>query len=142
MSSERTLVFLKPESVTRRKVGQIISRIEETDLVIVAAKMLLMTRPQAERFYEIHKDKKFYDELVSHVTSGPILAMVLEGPNAVSTTRSLIGATNPIEATPGTIRRDFGFSTTENAIHASDSVENAIRESRIIFEAKEILSYH
>lgn len=138
MRVERTLVFLKPESVERRKIGEIISRIEGTGLAIRAAKLLLMTRPQAETFYEIHKGKSFYDELVAHVTSGPIFAMVLEGADCVAAIRRFVGATNPSEASKGTIRRDFGLSITKNAIHASDSEENAQRETRIIFEQKEI----
>jgi nucleoside-diphosphate kinase len=139
--SERTLVFLKPEAVMRGLMGEIISRIERKRLLIVAIKLLQPTRKQAEKIYEVHKGKNFYEPLIDHVTSAPILAMVIEGPNAVSVLRNMIGKTNPIEAMPGTIRGDFALNVRKNMIHASDSLENAKREIGILFGSDEILEY-
>lgn len=139
--SERTLVFLKPEAVMRGLMGEIISRIERKGLLIVAMKLLQLTRKQAEKIYEVHKGKNFYEPLIDHVTSAPILAMVIEGPNAVSVLRNMIGKTNPIEARPGTIRGDFALNVRKNMIHASDSLENAKREIGILFGFDEILEY-
>ena len=139
--TERTLAFLKPEAVMRGLMGEIISRIEKKRLLIVAIKLLQPTRKQAEKIYEMHKGKNFYEPLIDHVTSAPILALVIEGPNAVSVLRKMIGKTNPIEARPGTIRGDFALNVRKNMIHASDSLENAKREIGILFEPAEILEY-
>ncbi len=138
---ERTFTFLKPEAVMRGLIGAILTRIERKGLNIVAMKLLRLTKDQAEKIYSVHKGKPFYESLVNHVTSGPILAMVIEGPNAIAVLRSMIGKTNPAEAQPGTIRGDFALITERNIIHAADSHENALREMKVIFEEKEILEY-
>lgn len=139
--TERTLVFLKPEAVMRGLIGEIISRIERKGLNIAAIKLLQTTRRQVERIYEVHKKKEFYRPLIEHTTSGPILAMVVEGPKAVSVLRNMIGKTNPMEAKLGTIRGDFALNVRKNMIHASDSLENAKKEIDILFEPHEILEY-
>lgn len=141
MATEQTFSFLKPESVMRGLIGEVVSRFEKKGLVLVAAKLLRMSGEQAQRLYEIHKGKPFFRELVSHVTSGPVFLMVWEGPNAVNVVRNLVGATNPLSAAPGTIRGDFALSTTPNAIHAADSLENAKRELSIFFTPGEVTKY-
>lgn len=139
--TERTLVFLKPEAVMRGLMGEIISRIERRGFTIAAMKLLQPTRKQAEKIYEVHKGKTFYEPLIEHVTSGPVLTMVVEGPNAVSILRNMIGKTDPLEAQPGTIRGDFALSVQKNIIHASDSLENARKEIVVFFKVDEILDY-
>lgn len=139
--SERTLVFLKPEAVARGLIGEILMRIERKDLCIAAMKLMQMSREQAEKLYEMHRGKKFYEELIKHVTSSPVLAVVVEGPNAIKVLRKLAGATDPTEAEAGTIRGDYALQVTPNVIHAADSQENASREIPIFFSQKEILSY-
>jgi len=139
--TECTLVFLKPEAILRGLMGKIISRIEWRGLTIAAMKLLQPTRNQAEKIYEVHKGKAFYEPLIEHITSGPILAMVVEGPDAVSILRSMIGKTDPLEAQPGTIRGDFGLNVQKNIVHASDSLENARKEIAILFKPSEILNY-
>ena len=138
---ERTLVLLKPDAVQRRLMGRIISRIEEKGLKIVAMKMIQVTRELAERHYAEHKEKPFFGELVSFITSGPVVAMVVEGPSAVEVVRKMMGNTNPLEAAPGTIRGDYGLSITMNLIHGSDSPETSAREIPIFFDEEEILHY-
>ncbi len=122
-------------------IGEVVSRFERKGLVLVAAKLIQMSDEQARRLYEVHKSKPFFQELVGHVTSGPVLVMIWEGPNAVAIVRNLVGATNPANAAPGSIRGDFAVSVTPNAIHAADSIENAGRELSIFFSPAEILSY-
>ncbi len=141
MATEQTFSFLKPESVMRGLIGEVVSRFEKKGLVLVATKLLRMSGEQAQRLYEIHKGKPFFQELVSHVTSGPVFLMVWEGPNAVNVVRSLVGATDPLSAAPGTIRGDFALSITPNAIHAADSLENAKRELSIFFTPGELTKY-
>jgi nucleoside-diphosphate kinase len=141
LQTEQTFSFLKPETVMRGFVGEIISRFERKGLVLVAAKLIRMSVQQAQELYEIHKGKPFFQELVSHVTSGPVLVMVWEGPNAVAIVRNLVGATNPVNAAPGSIRGDFALTVTPNAIHAADSIENAKREFSIFFSSAEIVQY-
>jgi len=138
---ERTLVLLKPDAVQRRLMGKIISRIEEKGLKVVAMKMMRVTRELAERHYAEHREKPFFGELVEFITSGPIVAMVVEGPKAIETVRKMMGKTNPLEADPGTIRGDYGLSITMNLIHGSDSPETATREIPIFFAPEEILDY-
>jgi len=138
---QRTLAFLKPDAVVRGLMGEIITRIERKALLITALKLVQLTREQAERLYEVHRNKPFFEKLVQHVTSGPILAMVIEGPNAVQTVRNLAGKTNPFEAAPGTIRGDYALDITKNIIHASDTPENAEREISILFQPEEIVEY-
>ncbi len=131
--TEQTLIVLKPDSVKKNVIGEILRRFEEKGFVIKKLKMLTMKKSEAERFYSVHKQKPFFNELVSFITSGPIVAAVIEGSDAVNKVRAIIGATRPNEAALGTIRRDFGTSVTQNAIHASDSLESFIKESEIIF---------
>ncbi len=138
---QRTLVLLKPDAVNRRLMGEIISRFEKKGLKIVAMKMLWMSRERAEKHYEVHKDKPFYESLIDYITSGPIVAMVLEGDRAIEVVRKMMGKTNGIEAEPGTIRGDFAMSIQNNLVHGSDSEESAKREIPIFFDDSEILDY-
>jgi nucleoside-diphosphate kinase len=141
MDRERTFIILKPSTVARGTVGNVIARIENKGLKIAAMKMTWVTQEKAAELYAVHKGKAFYDELVKFITSGPIVAMVIEGDEAVKVMRKLIGATNAKEAEPGTIRGDFALSNQKNAVHASDSVENAKMEMSIFFAADDILWY-
>lgn len=131
---EQSLVFIKPDAVKKQFVGQIIARFEANGLQIVSLKKMAMTCELADKHYAEHVDKPFYPGLREFVTSGPIVAMVLEGEGAIAKIRTLCGATNPEEADAGTIRADFGGSMTENAVHASDSSESAAREIGIFFK--------
>lgn len=135
---ERTFVFLKPDAVRRGLMGEIVARIERRGLKIRAMRLHRMTREEAERLYEPHVGKEFFERLVRHVTSGPVLLMVVEGPNAIRVLRRMIGATDPVEAEPGTIRGDFALDITANIIHAADSPESAEREMRIFFKEEEL----
>lgn len=130
---ERTLVLVKPSAVARGLVGEVISRMERRGLTIKVARMLMVTREMAERHYAEHKGKDFYDVLVDHITSGPVFAMVVEGPSAVSVVRRMMGETNPLEAAPGTVRGDFGLDVRRNVVHSADSVAAAEREIEIFF---------
>jgi nucleoside-diphosphate kinase len=141
LGTEQTFSFLKPETVMRGFAGEIISRFERKGLVLVAAKLIRMSTLQAQKLYEMHQGKPFFEELVAHVTSGPVFVMIWEGPNVVAIVRNLVGATNPASAAPGSIRGDFALTVTPNAIHAADSVENAKREQAIFFSQNEILQY-
>lgn len=141
LSAERTLIFLKPEAPMRGLMGEIITRIERKGFIISAMKLIQLTQKQAEKIYEVHKGTDFYEPLIKHVVSGPVLAMVVEGPNAVSSIRNMAGKTNPVEAQPGTIRGDYALVTRKNMIHASDTLENAKREIEIFFKPNEILKY-
>lgn len=138
---ERTLVFLKPEAIMRGLMGEIIARIEKRGFTITAMKLVQLNRKEAEKIYEMHRGKDFFEMLVRHVTSGPVLAMVIEGPNVVSILRKMIGHTNPAEAQSGTIRGDYALNITKNIVHASDSLENAKREIEVFFSSEEILEY-
>jgi len=138
---QQTFVFLKPESVVRGLVGEIVARFERKGLTLAAAKLIKMSEEQARQLYSIHSSKPFFQELVSHVTSSPVFLMVWEGPNVVAVARNLVGATNPVNAVPGTIRGDFALNVTPNAIHASDSIENAKRELSIFFSSAEVCNY-
>lgn len=141
LQTEQTFSFLKPESVMRGFIGEIVSRFERKGLLLLGGKLIQMTSEQAQKLYEVHKGKPFFQELVSHVTSGPVFVMVWEGPNAVSVVRGLVGATNPLNAAPGTVRGDFALSITPNAIHAADSQDNAKREMSIFFQTNEFAKY-
>jgi nucleoside-diphosphate kinase len=131
--TERTLVLVKPSGVQRGLVGEIISRMERRGLTIKVARMLIVTEEMAERHYAEHTVKPFYPELVENITSGPVFAMVVEGPSAVKVVRRMMGATNPLEAEPGTVRGDFGLSMRQNVVHSADSLESAEREIEIFF---------
>ena len=141
MAVERTFAILKPETVSNRLVGEVIGRLEKAGFKILAMKLIWATREQAEKLYEVHVGKPFYLELINHITSGPIVPMVLEAEDAVSRLRKLIGATDPAKAEPGTIRGDLGITITKNIIHAADSPESFEREHKIFFSQGEILSY-
>ncbi|MDB6096447.1 MAG: Nucleoside-diphosphate kinase [Francisellaceae bacterium] len=138
MSLERTLSILKPDAVSQNVIGQIYTRFESQGLIIVAAKMMQLTKSQAEGFYAVHKDRPFFKDLVNFMISGPVLVQVLEGENAVLKHREIMGATNPKEANKGTIRADFAKSIDENAVHGSDSLENANTEIAFFFKPEEI----
>jgi len=139
MAVEKTLVLVKPDGVRRGLIGEVISRFERKGLRIRALKMLWMTREQAEEFYSVHKDKPFYNDLVEFITSGPIVAMVLEGDEAINVVRLMIGATDGRKAAPGTIRGDFALSIQDNVVHASDSRESFEREFKVVFDEKEVV---
>ncbi|RMG38740.1 MAG: nucleoside-diphosphate kinase [Methanobacteriota archaeon] len=138
---EKEFVMLKPDAVQRGLIGTLINRLERTGLKIIAMKFLQVTQEMAEKHYEVHKGKPFYPSLVEFITSGPVVAMVLEGKDAVSITRKIVGATNPAEAAPGTIRGDFGINIGRNLIHASDSPENALTEIAVYFTDDELVSW-
>ncbi|HLW15384.1 MAG TPA: nucleoside-diphosphate kinase [Flavobacteriaceae bacterium] len=138
MTTNRTLTMLKPDAVEKGHVGAILDKISASGFRIVALKMTQMTTADAERFYEVHKERPFYGELVSFMTRGPIVAAVLEKENAVEDFRTLIGATNPQEAAEGTIRKMFATSIDENAVHGSDSDENAAIEAAFHFAGTEM----
>jgi nucleoside-diphosphate kinase len=131
---ERTLILVKPDAFARGLSGEIIARFERKGLRIVALRHMTVDRDLAERHYAEHAERPFFGELVEFITSGPLLAMVLEGPQAVSAARQVIGATNPVEAAPGSIRGDFAIEMGENMVHGSDSPESASREASLFFE--------
>lgn len=138
MAIERTLSIIKPDAVAKNVIGEIYTRFEKAGLKVVAANMMHLTQEQAEGFYAEHKERPFFNDLVSFMTSGPVTVSVLEGENAVLTHRDLMGATNPAEADAGTIRADFAQSIDENAVHGSDSVESAAREIAYFFADGEV----
>jgi len=131
--SETTLIVVKPDGVRRGLVGEILGRFETKGFKIEELQMLTMSRAQAERFYAVHKDKPFFGELVSFITSGPVVGAVLSGKDAVATVRRMVGATKSWEAAPGTIRGDLGLGLTDNTIHASDSAESFTKEHAAFF---------
>jgi nucleoside-diphosphate kinase len=136
--SERTFVMLKPSAVERGLLGEIISRFERKGLRILAMKMIRMRREEAERLYEVHRGKHFYEQLVSTIAGKRVVVMVLEGRSAISVVRKMVGATDPVNAEPGTIRGDLGLDITDNLVHASDSNESYEHEHRIFFEESEL----
>jgi len=138
---ERTFVMIKPDGIQRRLVGRILQKFEDAGIKIVAMKFLKVSRELAEKHYEIHKGKKFYKSLIEYITSSPVLAMVLEGENVVERVRKMVGATNPMDAMPGTIRGDFCQNIGRNIIHASDGKETASKEISLWFSENEIISY-
>jgi nucleoside-diphosphate kinase len=138
---QRTLVLVKPDAVQRGLIGNIISRFESRGLTIVGLKLIHMDKARAAKLYEPHLGRPFYDPLVSYMTSGPIVALSLEGVNAIPVVRKMMGATNPSEAEPGTIRGDFAQRVDFNCVHGSDSPENAQREIPIFFEAAELVGH-
>ena len=138
---QQTLVLLKPDAVQRGLVGEIISRLEQRGLKIVATKMILVDKELANRHYAVHKDKPFFAELVGFITSSPIIAAVFEGQNAVEVVREAMGETDPARARPGTIRGDLAQDITRNLVHGSDSEETARKEIDLFFSKEEILDY-
>ncbi|CAA6809183.1 MAG: Nucleoside diphosphate kinase (EC [uncultured Thiotrichaceae bacterium] len=133
MAIERTISIIKPDAVAKNVIGQIYSRFENAGLQIIASRMIHLSQEQAEGFYAVHKERPFFGDLVSFMTSGPVMVQVLEGEDAVAKNRDLMGATNPKEAAAGTIRADFAESIDENAVHGSDSLENAEIETNFFF---------
>ena len=138
MSLERTLSIIKPDAVGSNVIGKILQRFEENNLQIVASKMIHLSKEKAEGFYDIHRDKPFFPNLVKFMTSGPVIVQVLEGENAILKNREVMGATNPSEAKDGSIRKDFAKSIDENAVHGSDAVETAKVEIEYFFHSDEI----
>lgn len=136
---QRTLVFVKPDGVKRGLVGEIIQRFERRGIRIVGLKMVHPTRELAERHYAVHRDKPFFEDVVWFITSGPVVAMVLECPNAIEVTRQMMGATNPLNAAPGTIRGDFGLDIEQNVIHGSSDPEAAAYEISLWFSPEELI---
>ena len=138
MANERTLSIIKPDAVGNNVIGKILQRFEDNNLKIVASKMMHLSKEKAEGFYAIHKDKPFFEKLVNFMISGPVIVQVLEGDNAISKNREIMGSTNPEEAKNGTIRKDFAKSIDENAVHGSDAVETANIEIKYFFDDSEI----
>lgn len=138
---ERTLVLVKPDGVQRGLIGEIIGRLERRGLRIAAAKFVRVDRGLAERHYAVHKGKSFYDGLIAYITSGPVMAMVWEGPDAIAAVRQTMGATRPLEALPGSIRHDFALEVGRNLAHASDAPETAAAEIALWFSPDEIVSW-
>ena len=138
MAVERTLSIIKPDATRRNLTGQIIARFEKAGLRIVAQKRLLLARPQAEAFYAVHRQRPFFSGLVTFMTSGPVVVQVLEGENAVTKNREIMGATDPAKAAPGTVRKDFAENIEANSVHGSDSPETAAEEIHFFFSTMEI----
>ncbi len=138
MTTEQTLSIIKPDAVKKNVIGKIIARFEDADLKVVAAKMMQLTREQAEQFYAVHAARPFYHDLVKFMIQGPVLVQVLQGKEAIKKNRDIMGATNPKEALPGTIRADFAQSIDANAVHGSDSPETAKQEIAFFFQPNEI----
>jgi nucleoside-diphosphate kinase len=138
---ERSLVLIKPDAIQRGLAGEIISRLEKKGLKIVAMKMLHMDNTLAQRHYAIHKGKVFFDDLVNFITSGPVIAIILQGKDAVQIIRQMMGETDPAKAHGGTIRGDFGIDIGHNLVHGSDSLDNASKEIDLFFSAEEIFNY-
>ena len=138
MAIERTLSIIKPDGVAKNITGKIYSRFEKAGLQIIAAKMLQLSKEQAGEFYAVHKERPFYGELIEFMTSGPVMVQVLEGENAISKNREVMGATNPKEAAAGTIRADFAKTVDENVVHGSDGPDTAKEEIAFFFQDNEI----
>jgi nucleoside-diphosphate kinase len=142
MSGEQTFVMIKPDGIQRQLLGEVISRFEKKGLKLVALKMIRIDRELAEEHYGIHKGKPFYAGLIEFITSGPVVASIWSGENAIHIVRKLVGATRAEDAEPGTIRGDFAISTSFNIVHASDSPETAQREINLFFSRQEMLAYN
>ncbi len=140
MAIERTLSIIKPDATSRNIIGKIISRFEDNNLKVVAAKLIKLDQAKAGGFYKEHEGKPFFQNLIEYMTSAPVLVQVLEGESAIAKNRELMGATNPQDAAPGTIRADFAESIDANAVHGSDSETSALREINYFFEPEEIVS--
>jgi nucleoside-diphosphate kinase len=138
MAVERTLSIIKPDGVEKNLIGEIYSRFEKAGLQIVASRMMHLTREQAEGFYEVHRERPFYNDLVGYMMSGPVVVQVLEGEGAIAKNREIMGATNPADAAPGTIRADFAASIEENVVHGSDGPDTASVEIGFFFPEGEI----
>ena len=139
MAIERTLSIIKPDATARNITGQIISRLEGAGLRVIAQKRVWWTKKDARKFYDIHKEQPFFKDLISFMTSGPIVLQVLEGENAIARNREVMGATNPVDAAPGSIRKDFALNMQRNSVHGSDSAATARREIALCFKTSEIV---
>jgi len=139
MALERTFSIIKPDATKRNLTGKIIAKFEEAGLRVVASKRIRMTREQAQGFYAVHKDRPFYGELVEQMIAAPVVVQVLEGENAIAKNREIMGATNPANAAPGTIRKEFALSVGENSVHGSDAPETAAQEIKFFFTDDEIV---
>ena len=139
MASERTLSIVKPDATARNLTGQIVARLEGAGLRVIAQKRVWWKKKDARKFYDIHKEQPFFKDLISFMTSGPIVLQVLEGENAIAKNRAVMGATNPVDAAPGTIRKDFAVSLQRNSVHGSDSAATAKREIALCFKTSEIV---
>src|SRR5574341_231108 len=138
---ERTLVLIKPDGVQRQLIGPIITRLEQRGLKIAAMKLIQVSQDLARKHYAIHEGKPFFEPLIAYITSAPVVAMVVEGPNAIEVTRNTMGATNPVKAAPGTIRADYALMIGRNLVHGSDGPETAATEIALWFDPDELLSY-
>ena len=138
MAVEQTLSIIKPDGVSKNLIGEIYGRFEKAGLQIVAARMMHLTKEQAQGFYAVHKERPFYNDLVAYMTSGPVVVQVLEGDNAIARNREIMGATNPADAAEGTIRKDFATSVEANAVHGSDAPETAATEIAFFFDKDQI----
>lgn len=138
---EKTFLMVKPDGVQRNLIGDIVSRFEQKGFKLAGAKLMQITEELAEQHYGEHKERPFFGELVEFITSGPVFAMVWEGENVISTARLLVGATNPTESAPGTIRGDYAVTVGKNIIHGSDSPESAVREIGLFFNEEELVTY-
>jgi nucleoside-diphosphate kinase len=138
---EQTLILVKPDGVQRGLVGEIIGRFERRGLKLMGMKFMQMSQALAEEHYGVHKARPFYNDLVNYIVSGPIVAMIWEGKDAIAAARSTMGATNPVAAAPGTIRGDFGMEIGRNLVHGSDSPENAVKEVNLFFDEAELVSW-
>ena len=141
MSNESTLVLIKPDGVNRALIGKVIEKLESTGLKITGMKLILIDKDLASKHYEEHKDKPFFSSLVNFITSSPVVSLVLNGENAIQKTRTMMGSTNPLESSPGTIRGDFGLSLEKNVIHGSANENDALREIKLYFSEEEIINY-
>jgi len=139
MASERTLSIIKPDAIERNITGQIVARLEAAGLRVIAQKRVWWKKNDAKKFYDVHRGQPFYKDLVAYMTSGPIILQVLEGEDAIAKNRAVMGATNPVDAEPGTIRKDFGVNLQRNSVHGSDSPETAKREIALCFKKSEIV---
>ena len=140
MTKQRTFVMIKPDGVRRNLIGEIISRLEGRDLDLVAMKLIEVNEELAQNHYSAHSEKPFFSSLIEYITSGPVVAMVWEGPNAVKAVRKLMGSTDPLEASPGSIRGDFALDIEQNLVHGSDSPESASREISLFFSGEELMA--
>jgi len=138
---ERTLILVKPDGVQRGLMGEIVRRFERRGLKLIGMKFIQMSRDLAHQHYEVHKERPFFKDLVAYITSGPVLAMVWEGKDAINAARNTIGSTKPVEAAPGSIRGDFGMEIGRNLVHGSDSPENGVKESNLFFKPEELVSW-
>ncbi len=138
---ERTLILVKPDGVQRGLMGEIVARFERRGLKLLGMKFIQMSQELANQHYAVHKERPFFNDLVTYITSGPVLAMVWEGKDAIAAARSTIGATKPAEATPGSIRGDFGMEIGRNLVHGSDSPENGVKEANLFFKPEELVTW-